>query len=39
MPISATILACALLMMLVEATRPGRSFPPIAHWYARAAIL
>lgn len=35
----AIVLACALVMMVIEAMRPGRSFPKAAHWYARALSL
>lgn len=39
MPVAAIVLACALMMMVVEAIRPGRSFPAVAHWYVRALSL
>ena len=37
--VAATVLAVALVMMVIEATRPGRSFPKVANWYVRAFAL
>jgi sterol desaturase/sphingolipid hydroxylase (fatty acid hydroxylase superfamily) len=36
MLVAGTVLAVALVMMAIEATRPGRSFPKVANWYVRA---
>jgi sterol desaturase/sphingolipid hydroxylase (fatty acid hydroxylase superfamily) len=37
--ISAIVFVVALAMILVEATRPGRSWPRVAGWWGRAALL
>lgn len=33
------VLGVAILMMVVELTRPGRDWPKVAGWYLRAALL
>lgn len=33
------VLTCALVMMVIEAMQPGRTFPKVAYWYARALSL
>lgn len=33
------VISAALVMMLVELTRPGRSWPRVTGWWARAALL
>jgi len=38
MYVAVTVLVTALLMMVVELLRPGRSFPRVANWYARALL-
>ena len=39
MAIPIIVLGVALVMMLCEAARPGRSFPQVAGWWLRAALL
>ncbi len=39
MTIPAIVLAVALVMIAVEWLRPGRSFPKVRGWWARAALL
>ena len=34
--VASIVLVAALAMMIVEARHPGRPFPKVAHWYARA---
>lgn len=36
MLVAGVVLAAALVMMAIEAARPGRAFPKVAHWYVRA---
>jgi sterol desaturase/sphingolipid hydroxylase (fatty acid hydroxylase superfamily) len=39
MLITVTVLALALIMMMLEAWRPGRSWPKVAGWWSRAILL
>lgn len=38
MLVAGIVLAVALVMMAIEALRPGRSFPKVANWYGRALL-
>ena len=38
MYIAAIVLVAAVVMMIVESSRPGRAFPKVAHWYTRALL-
>ena len=39
MLIPAIVFGVALVMMVCEATRPGRTWPQVAGWWLRAALL